>query len=189
MEETRLDNELERLYKKFSFVWKNYDFHMKYFTRSYGMYHRGFIIGLENDLCKLVFEKETNSSREPIKDYVGTKTALFRPPKDAYFANNGWYSLSGLIYWVSGVQYESGKNVEKDLDNLSQYLEIYITNLLELFRYPNELDSKLQYYRNLYKENQITVEKIRAERARLHALGQESSLEAAIKNLRGGKNE
>jgi hypothetical protein len=189
MEETRFDHELERLYKKFSFLWKSYGFHMKYFTRSYGVYHRGFIIGLENDVCKLVFEKETNSSTEPIRDHVGSKIALFRPPDDAYFAKYGWYSFSGLIYWLTGVQYESDQNVEKDLHNLSQYTQIYIENLLELFKHPTEFDSKLQYYRNLHKDNQITIEKIRAERARLHSLGQDSSLEAAIKNLRGGQHE
>ena len=59
--------------------------------------------------------------------------------------------------------------------------------VIDLFRFPNEFDSKLEYYRNLHKENQITVEKIREERARLHALGQDSSLEVAIASLRGGK--
>lgn len=62
-----------------------------------------------------------------------------------------------------------------------------MNKVLDLFKFPDEFDKKLQYYRNLYRENQITVEKIREERARLHALGQDSSLEAAIASLRGGK--
>lgn len=187
MEEPRLDNELERIYKKLPFLLQDYKFHLKYLTRDYGIYHRGFIIGLENDICKLVFEKESNSPVEPIRDYVGTKLASFTPPHYSYFAEYGWYSLSGLIYWLSGVEYEYDKNVDKDLGNLSQYLKLHMAKVLDLFRLPDEFDKKLEYYRNLYKENQITVEKIRAERARLHALGQDSSLEAAIASLRGGR--
>lgn len=187
MNGARLDNELERLYKKLTFLWEDYDFHLKYFTRDYGMYYRGFIIGLENDVCKLVFEKETNSQVEPIRDYVGTKSALFAPPNYSYFAKYGWYSLSGLIYWLSGVQYEVNKDVDKDLENLSQYLRLHMDKLVHLFKYPNEFDRKLEHLRNLNKGNQITVEKIRAERARLQAFGQDSSLEAAIASLRGGE--
>ncbi len=187
MEEPRLDNELERLYKKLPFLWKTYGFHVKYLKRDYGMYHRGFIIGLENDLCKLIFEKETNSQVEPIKDYVGIKLALFAPPNFSYYAKYGWYSLTGLIYWLSNVQYEADKDVDRDLENLSQYLQLHMDKLLDLFKDPTEFDKKMEHLRNQNKENQITVEMIKAERARLQALGQDSSLEAAIASLRGGK--
>jgi hypothetical protein len=187
MEEGRLDNELEGLYKKFSFLWKDYNFHVKYFTRDYGMYGRGFIIGLENEICKILFEKETNSHVEPIRDYVGTKSAMFRPPHYSYFAKYGWYSLIGLIYWLTDMKCESDNDVDNDLENVSQYLKLNIDKLLDLFKYPDEFDKKLEYYRNLNKENQLTVDKIREERARLQALGLDSSLEAAITSLRGGK--
>jgi hypothetical protein len=187
MEEFRLDNELERLYEKLPFLWRKYGFHVKYFTRDYGMYYRGFIIGLENDVCKLVFEKETNSQVEPVRDYIGTKSALFTPPDYSYFAEYGWYSLSGMIYWLSGVQYESDRDVDKDLENLSEYLALHIDKLLDLFRNPSEFEKKLEYLRNLNKSSQITAEKIKEERTRLHSLGQDSSLEAAIASLRRGK--
>ena len=187
MKETRLDNELERIYKKLPFLWEDYNFHVKYLTRDYGMYYRGFIIGLENDICKLVFEKETNSPVEPIRDYVGAKSALFTPPNYSYFAEYGWYSLTGLIYWLSGIEYESDKDVDKDLENLSQYLKLHMEKVLDLFGFPDEFDRKLEHYRTLHKGKQITVEKIREERARLQALGQDSSLEAAITSLRGDK--
>ena len=187
MEEARLDNELERLYKRLPFLWENYGFHIRYFTRSYGMYHNGFIIGLENDVCKLVFEKETNSLLEPIRDYVGRKFALFKPPDYSYFAEDGWYSLTSLTYWITGIQYESDKNVDKDLENMSQYLKIYMNRVMDLFKEPEEFDNKLDRLRNQHQGNQITVDKIKAERARLQALGQDSSLEAAIASLRGGK--
>ena len=59
--------------------------------------------------------------------------------------------------------------------------------ILDLFKLPDEVDKKLKYYRNLYKENQISVVQIQEERSRLQALGQDSSLEAAITSLRGGK--
>lgn len=187
MAENRLDIELERLHNALPFLWEDYGFHIRYVTRDYGIYYRGFVIGLENDLCKLVFEKESNSRVEPIKDHVGTKYASFTPPNNSYFAEYDWYSLTGLIYWLTGVEYESNKNADQDLENVSQYLKLYIDKLLDLFSVPAEFDKKLEYYRNLHKQNQITVEKIREERARLHALGQDSSLEAAIANLRGGR--
>lgn len=187
MEENRLDNELGRIYIKFSFLWKNYNFHMKYFTRDYGMYYRGFIIGIENNVCRLVFEKETNSAVEPITEYIGTRRSLFAPPNYSYFAKDGWYPLPGLIYWLSGIECERDKNVDQDLENISQYLKLHVDKLFDLFKYPDQFDKKLEYYRNLNKDNQITVDKIRQERARLQALGQDSSLEAAIASLRGGK--
>jgi hypothetical protein len=184
---SRIDNEIERLYNKLPFLWKDYGFHVKYLTRSYGMYNGGFLIGLENNFCKLVFERETNSIVDPIGDYVGTKLAPFKTPNYDYFAKDGWYSLTGLIYWLSGIEYESDENVDKDLDNMSQYIKVYMDRVIDLFKVPNEFDQKVQYYRNLYKGNQITLEKIRAERARLQSLGQDSSLEAAIASFRGGK--
>ena len=187
MNEARLDNELARLYKNFPFLWESYNFHVKYFTRDYGMYYKGFIIGLENDICKLVFEKETNTSVEPITEYVGKKHSSFAPPDYSYFAKDGWYTLPGLIYWLSGIECERDNNVDRDLENVSQYLKLHIDKLLNLFKSPDDFDKKLEYYRNLHKENQITVEQIREERARLKALGQDWSLEAAIASLRGGE--
>ena len=187
MEEPKLDSEITKLHKHLPFLWEDYDFHVNYLTRDYGIYHRGFIIGLENNICKLVFEKETNSPVEPIRDHVGKKSALFTPPSYSYFTEYGWYSLTGLIYWLSGVEYEYVKNVDKDLENLSNYMKLHMDKVIDLFKFPDKFDSKLEHYRNLYKENQITVEKIREERARLQALGQDWSLEAAIASLRGGK--
>jgi len=187
MKEARLDNEIERIYKKLPFLWKDYSFHLKYFTRDYGMYYKGFIIGLENDYCKVVFEKETNSSVEPITEYVGTKRSIFAPPNYSYFAKDGWYPLPGLIYWLSGVECERDNNVDQDLENVSQYVKLHMDKLLDLFFSPNEFDKKLEYYRNLNKDNQISVDQIREERARLKTLGQDWSLEAAIASLRGGK--
>lgn len=187
MNENRLDSELQRLYEKFPFLWKDYNFHLKYFTRDYGIYYRGFIIGIENDVFKLVFEKETNSQVEPITEYVGAKHASFAPLNYSYFSKDGWYPLPGLIYWLSGIQCERDRDVDQDLENISQYLRIHIDKLLDLFKNPEEFDRKLEHYKNLYKDKQITVEKIREERARLHALGKDSSLEAAIASLRGGK--
>ena len=189
MEETRLDNEIERLYKQFTFLWQNNHFHLAYLTRDYGVYYQGFIIGLENDVCKIIFEKETNSPVESIALNIGKKLSPFAPPNYLYFVRDGWHPLPGLIYWLSGVECERYDNVDQDLESVSQYLKLNIDKLLDLFKSPDEFDRKIEYYRNLYKEKQITVEKLRAERARLYALGQDSSVEAAIASLRGGKNE
>lgn len=187
MKEAKLDNELEKIYKKFHFLWNSYEFHVMYFTRDYGMYYHGFIIGLGNDTFKLVFERETNSPAESIAINIGTKRSPFAPLNFSYLAKDGWYPLTGLIYWLSGVECERDKNVDRDLENISQYLRFYIDKVLDLFNSPTEFNRKLEYYQSLYKENQITIEKIREERARLQALGLDSSLEAAIVSLRGGR--
>jgi len=42
------------------------------------MYYRGFIIGIENDVCRLVSEKETSSSTEPIAEYVERNNLYLR---------------------------------------------------------------------------------------------------------------
>ena len=187
MKAARLDNELKRIHEKFSYLWQIYGFHVSYFTRDYGMYYRGFVIGLETDLCKLVFEKESNSAVESIALNVGKIGSPVAPLNYSYLVKDGWYPLTGLVYWLSGVECERNKNVDQDLENVSQYLKIYIERVLDLFRSPADFDRKLEYYRNRYKENQISVQKIREERARLHALGVDSSLEIAIANLRGGQ--
>jgi hypothetical protein len=188
MEETRIDMELERLRKRLPFLWEDYGFHLRYFSRDhYGRGGRGFFIGLENKLCRLVFEKDSKSEFEPIRDHVGKKNSIFNPSNHGYFVKDGWQSLTGLIYWLTGVQCESVRDVDKDLENLSQYLKLYMDQLLELFNPPEEFDSRLEQLRNKNKDNQLTVDKIKAERARLQALGQDSSLEAAINSLRGGK--
>lgn len=95
--------------------------------------------------------------------------------------------MTGLIYWLSGVECERDKNVDQDLEKLSEYLSLHMDKVVDLFKFPDDFDKKLEYYRNLNKENQITVEKIREERTRLQTLGLDSSLEAAINSLRGGR--
>jgi hypothetical protein len=157
MKEARLDHELERIHKKLTFLWENYDFHVKYFTRDYGIYHQGVIIGLGNDVCKLVFQKETNSSIEPFAEYMGKKRSHFAPPNHAYLAVDGWYPLDGLIYSPYGVQNGSDTPVDQDLEHVSQYLKLHIDQLIDLFKYPKEFDRKLEYQRNLHKGNQISV--------------------------------
>ena len=99
MVEDQLDYELERLHKNLPFLWKDHDFHVKYFTRDYGMYYKGFLVVLGNDVLKLVFAKETNSSVEPITVYAGKKNSLFATPNFSCYAKDGWYSLTSLIYW------------------------------------------------------------------------------------------
>ncbi|MBN2118141.1 MAG: hypothetical protein JW730_16310 [Anaerolineales bacterium] len=185
MEEAILDVEMERIYKQMSFLWTTYGYHLKFFTRAYG--RSGFIIGLENDVCKFLFEKEIDHPRETIRHHIGKKDSPFVPPQHNYWDDYGWYPLPGLIYWLSGVESERGDDIDQDLKFISQYLERHIDKVLELFKHPDEFDSKLEYYRNLYKDKQITVDQIKAERARLKALGQDWSLEAAINSLRGDK--
>ncbi len=90
MEKNRLDIELKRIHNTFPFLWQSYSFRTMYFTRDYGVYNRGFVLGLGNDICKLVFEKETDSLAESIAVNVGTKNSVFAPPDYSYLSKDGW---------------------------------------------------------------------------------------------------
>ena len=186
MEELTLDNQLERLYSKFSFLWKEYGFKATYLTSSYDMYYHGFILGLENDLCRLIFEKDPDPREHLIRDYIGKKSSSFTPPHQNYYAEDGWYSVSGLVFWLTGIQHEGHKDVDLDLDITSQYMKLHMESLLDLYKYPESFEEKMEYYRNSHRGSQITVDKVKEERARLKALGQDWSLNAALASLRGG---
>jgi hypothetical protein len=80
---------------------------------------------------------------ETIRVYVGTKSALFKPPDYSHLPQYGWYIAAGLIYWLSDVQRERYKNVGQDLASISEYLRLHIDKLLDLFKYPDEFDKKL----------------------------------------------
>jgi hypothetical protein len=90
---------------------------------------------------------------------------------------DGWFVLRGLLYWVTGIECENVDDVEMDLDNVSRYLQRNIDQLLDLYKYPDEFDKKIEHYRTTFRDRQIAVDKIR----------QDSSLEAAINSLCGGK--
>jgi hypothetical protein len=185
--EERLDVELKRLHDKLPFLWQDHGFHVAYLTRDHGSQGEGFILGLENELCRLVFLKQTGSQAEAMRDYVGIKTARFDPPGRSYSAPQGWYPLSGLITWLTGVDYDYVKDVDKDLENLGEYLKLYLHLILDVFSDPAQLPQKLQYHQNANKNRSITSQVLRAERERLQTEGQNSSLEAALINLRGGR--
>ena len=187
MDEPILDMAMEKIKVKLPYLWNTYHFHLVYFTRDYGMYYKGLLLGLENDICRIAFRREYNSVNEPLVGYIGTKKSPFHLTSTDYLRKDGWYPLSGLVYWLSGVDYKFEKNVDLNLQDFSEYIRPHMDSVMDLFRIPEKIDNKIEHYRNLYKDKQITVEKIREERARLHALGQDSSLEAAIANLRGDK--
>jgi hypothetical protein len=185
--ERRLDMELARLHDKLPFLWQDYGFHVAYVTRDHGPQGQGFILGLENEHCRLVFARQGIAQTETIRDYVGIKTARFDPPGRSYSAPHGWYPLSGLITWLTGVDYDYVKDVDQDLGNLSEYLRLDLDLILDVFGDPDQFHHRLQHHQNAHKARPITIPMLREERARLQAAGQDSSLEAAIANLRGGQ--
>jgi hypothetical protein len=185
--EERLDAELKRLHNILPFLWQDHEFHIAYLTRDHGPQGQGFILGLENASCRLLFARQSGSQTEAIRDYVGIKTAPFHPPNRSYSAPHGWYPLSGLITWLTGVDFDYVKDVDRDLENLSEYLKLYLDLILDVFSDPAQLQQKLQRHQNAHKDKPITVPMLKEERARLQAAGQDSSLEAALTNLRGGK--
>lgn len=186
LQDIRLDIELERIFKYMGFLWETNGCHLTYFTRSYGVYHRGFLIGLEHQACKFLFEHETSSRRDTIKCNVGKKDSLFRPPDDELSASTGWYSLSDIVYWISGLEREYAKDIDQDLEYLGLYVQNFINDVFDLFRDSGQFDSRLDNYRKRFRGMQISVEQLRAERARLQSLGQDYSIESAIASLRKG---
>lgn len=186
MKEYSLDSELEKIHRHFSFLWEKHGFRTAYLTGDHGLYDGGFVIGLENSLCKLVFEKETDSPVESISINIGKKLSTITPPNHSCRGMYGWHALTGLTYWIGGVECKRDRNVDRDLEYVSQSLKLHIDKVLDLFRHPAEFDRKLEQYQTLNKDDRITVERGREGRARLQSLGQDSSLEAAVASLRGG---
>jgi hypothetical protein len=185
MPELDLDKILETLHRKFTFLWQEYSFKVTYLTSSYDMYYHRFTLCLENDLCKLVFEQDSDPRDRLIRKYIGGKSSLIPSLSQGYYSSVGWHSVSGLIFWMTGIQYESLKDLDQDLDNTSQYMKLHMDSLLDLYRDPETFEEKMEYYRNLHRKSRITVDQIKEERARLKALGQDWSLEAAMVSLRG----
>jgi hypothetical protein len=81
-------------------------------------------------------------------------------------------------------------NEDEFFDRIVEYIGPIIPDILELVETPGKFKETVESLETINKSEPITIEMIRTERARLHSLGLDSSLGAAMANLqKGDKNE
>jgi hypothetical protein len=164
MEKPTLDNELERLHGNLPFLWEDYGFHLQYFARDFSGAGRRSVIGLENKVCKLLFEKEVGSYPEAIRCLVGTKSAWFDPVNYSHSALYHWYPLTELLDWLEGRQYRAEDDADHDMESISDSLRLHIREILDVLKDPKEAERQLKSNRNLQGGNQVAVEEIGKQR-------------------------
>jgi hypothetical protein len=158
-------------------LWDEYDFKLVSLTPKYGYRDSGYFVQIENDWCLIAFQSESG-----YLDDIGVV------PKGG--SSNGeflshWAFLTTKEEKLSATPY-SAENV---FNSFAEFGRPYLHEMLELAKNPALFEQRLNELRKGMKSN-ITIDMIRAERARLHSLGLDSSLGAAMENLRKrGKDE
>jgi len=164
-----IDDILISIRKSFSFLWDEYDFKLAGFMPKSEPLGHDYFVELENDRCKLVFQ------------FIGDDV------EDIYVAPKGGSSVRGFVCdWAL----MSAKDIrrrtqiptaESVLNSFAEFARPYLLEMLEFARTPGLFEEKLKALEETSKI--VTIEMIRVERARLHALGLDSSLSAAMKNI------
>jgi hypothetical protein len=166
--------------KSFSFLWEDFSFSSFEVKPREGYRNSGYEVSLENQYCTLVFASEGG-----ILDEIYIRT------KNLPYFGRGLKHLTKLLtnnemksfYLVTATDSEY-------FDTLARYIRPTLPEILEMAKTPKLFKDTVETLENASKSRSITVEAIRAERARLHSLGLDSSLGAAMENLRKrGKDE
>jgi hypothetical protein len=164
---------LSNIRRSFSFLWEEFGFGLTELKPRADHLNHGYEACVENESCKLVFMSEGAWLDEI---YIRTK----EPP---YFGRG----LKRLTRLLTGRKPKSFYLVKAEVheifDSIAEYIQPTLHEMLELAKTPTLFDERLKELEAAARSNQITVEMIRAERARLHALGLDSSLGAAMANL------
>ena len=150
MDEPKLDNELDWIYKSLAFLWKDYGFHLTYLASGYDGHPHEIMFGVESKACKLLFELENGSSLEGVQCRVGIRSAWFSTPDYQYSALYGWYPLVGLLRWLEGAPYQADEDTKTDLETLSQALRLHMDELFELLKEPKKVRENLAQIRNMH---------------------------------------
>jgi len=164
-----IDDILISMRRSFSFLWDGYDFKFVGLMPKSGSRDHGYSAELENDRCKLVFQFKSDDL------------------EDIYVAPKGAPSVGELVsHWALLSARDIRRRTrfptaESVLDSFAEFARPYLLEMLELAKTPGLFEEKLKELEEA--SNLITIEMIRAERARLHALGLDSSLSTAMKNI------
>ena len=168
-----VDDILVGIRKSFSFLWEEYGFKFVGLMPKSGYHDYGYFAQLENDWCKLAFQSESG--------YLEDICIVPKGVSSAGGFVSRWALLStGVERKRLQVPY-SAENVLNDFD---EFARPYLLEMLELAKTPVLFKKRLKELEEAAGSNPITIEIVRAERARLHALELDSSLGAAMAHLR-----
>ena len=165
--------------KSFTFLWDEYGFKLVGLMPKSGYRDSGYFAQLENEWCLVAFQSESG-----FLENIGVV------PKggssEGEFVSN-WALLS------TGEEekpLQAPYTAENVFNNFAEFAHPYLLEMLELAKNPSLFEQTLKELNEASRSGKITVEMIRAERARLHSLGLDSSLGAAMENLqKRGKHE
>ncbi len=159
--------------KSFSFLWDKYGFKFVGLMPKSGYHDYGYFAQLENEWCKLSFQSESGYLED-----IGIV------PKGASSAGEFVSRWALLSTGEEEKRLELPYTAENVFNNFAEFARPYLLEMLELAKTPILFEKRLKELEESARSNPITIEMIRAERARLHSLGLDSSLGAAMANLR-----
>ncbi len=182
MENTKIQETIGMIRQALPYLFDDYGFKVVYFTPDYGFHWYGTAIGLASTKCKchLICVREIGHS--VIRMDIASKTEAF----DKYETTSlKWQYLPQIIYFLSGKQEVGNADPIESLTQDSEDLKPCMDEIIKLYEKPGYINEWLEVQRQLEKDKPATIEQIKAERVRLHSLGLDSSLKAAMENLRG----
>ena len=168
-----VDDILIGMRKSFSFLWEEYGFKFVGLMPKGGYPEYGYVAELENEWCKLAFQSES-----------GYLEDICIVPKGVSSAGEFVSRWALLSTGVERKRLRVPYTAEDVLNNFDEFARPYLLEMLELAKTRVLFEKRLKELEEAARSNPITIEMVRAERVRLHALGLDSSLGAAMANLR-----
>lgn len=166
---------LSSIRKSFSFLWDDYGLKLIELVPKSKYHDSGYYAQLENNWCIVTFQSESGYWENigvASKDDISVGEFVDR-----------WAFLSTKEKMTRLQQPYTVENVFK---HFSEFATPYLREMLELLQNPMAFKDRLKELGVAADSTLITIEMIRAERARLHSLGLDSSLGAAMANLQKG---
>jgi len=158
--------------KSFAFLWDEYGFKLFGLMPKSGYRDSGYFAQLENKWCRLAFHAESGYLEDISIVTKGEKSV-------GEFVRRWAFLLIGEEKKQSQLPYTA----ENVFDSFAEFAHPYLLEMLELAKNPALFEQRLKDLKEAARSNRITIEMIRTERARLHSLGLDSSLGAAMENL------
>ena len=159
-----------------AYLFDEYDCKMSYLTTDFGDRLTGIALELSSPKLNYGFRLYRLHSYTSIGIEIAAKEK---------YSGWKWEPLHHVVYILSGKrQKHIPDNPAKDLEQQGKYIKPYLDEINNLFTEPMYFEEWVHTQSEIVR-HLVTVEKVRKERARLEALGLDSSMDAAIKNLRG----
>lgn len=138
----------------------------------------GYYVRLENNWCAVVFQSESG--------YLENISVIAKDDESiGEFVSHWAFLTTGEE--VKHIQ--SAYTAENIFDHYADFSIPYLREMLKLIQTPALFNERLAELEAADSSKKITVDMIRTERARLHSLGLDSSLGAAMANLRKGNKD